>query len=185
MARAVRRRRQLAPVLALAVCGAIGQAKDTWASHDVPHHAAYAGWRLAVCLLDRGRRNDGQNELNYCVRGGAAPRTAATGDRGPADARVCHSRPPHRRPTRPPRAAATSGAAGSGLTPRELDVLRLLGTGASNDEIGHRLYISPKTASVHVTHIFRKLGVNGRVQAAMVAERMGPLTTGTNEGGAP
>ena len=38
-------------------------AKDTWASHDVPHHAAYAGWRLAVCLLDRGRRNDGQSEL--------------------------------------------------------------------------------------------------------------------------
>ena len=32
----------------------------------------------------------------------------------------------------------------------------LLGTGASNDEIGHRLYISPKTASVHVTHICRK-----------------------------
>ena len=38
-------------------------AKDTWASHEVPHHAAYAGWRLAVCLLDRGRRNDGQREL--------------------------------------------------------------------------------------------------------------------------
>ena len=71
------------------------------------------------------------------------------------------------------------------LTPRELDVLRLLGTGASNDEIGHRLYISPKTASVHVTHIFRKLGVNGRVQAAMVAERMGLLTTGGNDRRAP
>ena len=38
-------------------------AKDTWASHDVPHHAAYAGWRLALCLLDRGRRNDGHSEL--------------------------------------------------------------------------------------------------------------------------
>ena len=38
-------------------------AKDTWASYDVPHHAAYAGWRLAVLLLDRGRRNDGQSEL--------------------------------------------------------------------------------------------------------------------------
>lgn len=84
-----------------------------------------------------------------------------------------------------PSASATGGAAPSGLTPRELDVLRLLGTGASNDEIGHRLYISPKTASVHVSHIFRKLGVNGRVQAVMVAERRGLLTTGSNEGRAP
>jgi DNA-binding NarL/FixJ family response regulator len=78
-------------------------------------------------------------------------------------------------------AAATTSAADHGLTPRELDVLRLLGTGASNDEIGHRLYISPKTASVHVSHIFRKLGVGGRVQAAMVAERMGLLTTGGDD----
>ena len=45
--------------------------------------------------------------------------------------------------------------------------------------------MSPKTASVHVTHIFRKLGVNGRVQAAMVAERMGLLTTGGKEDAAP
>ena len=60
-----------------------------------------------------------------------------------------------------------------GLTPRELDVLRLLGTGATNAEIGRRLYMSPKTASVHVSAIIRKLGVNGRVQAATVAERMG------------
>ena len=62
-----------------------------------------------------------------------------------------------------------------GLTPRELDVLRLLGTGATNAEIGRRLYMSPKTASVHVSAIIRKLGVNGRVQAATVAERMGLL----------
>ena len=184
MARAVRRRRQLAPVLALAVCGAIGQAKDTWASHDVPHHAAYAGWRLAVCLLDRGRRNDGQNELvtAYAAAQHHEPL------RREIEALARRTRLPLQATPQAPdpsAAAATSGAAGSGLTPRELDVLRLLGTGASNDEIGHRLYISPKTASVHVTHIFRKLGVTGRVQAAMVAERMGLLTTGTNEGGAP
>jgi DNA-binding NarL/FixJ family response regulator len=70
-----------------------------------------------------------------------------------------------------------------GLTPRELDVLRLLGTGATNAEIGRKLYMSPKAASVHVSAILRKLQVTGRVQAATVAERMGLLADrqGTQE----
>ncbi len=38
-------------------------AKDTWASHDVPHHAAYAGWRLAERLVATARRKDAQSEL--------------------------------------------------------------------------------------------------------------------------
>ena len=62
-----------------------------------------------------------------------------------------------------------------GLTGRELAVLRLLAAGRTNAQIGAELYISPKTASVHVTSIFRKLGVSGRAQAAAVAERAGLL----------
>jgi DNA-binding NarL/FixJ family response regulator len=62
-----------------------------------------------------------------------------------------------------------------GFTPRELEVLRLLGTGSTNAEIGRGLYMSPKTASVHVSAIIRKLGVTRRIQAATVAERMGLL----------
>jgi DNA-binding NarL/FixJ family response regulator len=42
-------------------------------------------------------------------------------------------------------------------------------------EIGARLYMSPKTASVHVTHIIRKMGVVNRIEAAAVAERAGLL----------
>jgi DNA-binding NarL/FixJ family response regulator len=61
------------------------------------------------------------------------------------------------------------------LTSRELDVLRLLAVGRTNAQIGAELYISPKTASVHVTSILRKLGVSGRVQAAALAERGGLL----------
>jgi DNA-binding NarL/FixJ family response regulator len=73
-----------------------------------------------------------------------------------------------------------------GLTRRELDVLRLLGSGATNPEIGRKLYMSPKTASVHVSAILRKLGVTGRVQAATVAERMGLLgPEGQSSGNAP
>ena len=62
-----------------------------------------------------------------------------------------------------------------GLTGRELAVLRLLATGRTNAHIGAELFISPKTASVHVTSILRKLGVATRVQAAAVAERAGLL----------
>jgi DNA-binding NarL/FixJ family response regulator len=58
-----------------------------------------------------------------------------------------------------------------GLTERELAVLRLLGQGHTNAEIGRMLFISPKTASVHVTNILRKLGAGSRVQAATIAER--------------
>jgi DNA-binding NarL/FixJ family response regulator len=55
-------------------------------------------------------------------------------------------------------------------------VLRLLAAGRTNPQIGAELYISPKTASVHVTSIYRKLGVSSRVQAAAVAERAGLLS---------
>jgi DNA-binding NarL/FixJ family response regulator len=63
------------------------------------------------------------------------------------------------------------------LTDRELLVLRLLVAGRSNGEIGAELFISRKTASVHVSNILRKLGVSTRVQAAALAERAGLVRT--------
>lgn len=82
------------------------------------------------------------------------------------------ARPAGRKPA--PRAPAPYG-----LTERELAVLRLLGAGRTNAQIGAELYMSPRTAGVHVTNILRKLGVTGRVQAATVAERAGLLDTQT------
>jgi DNA-binding NarL/FixJ family response regulator len=61
------------------------------------------------------------------------------------------------------------------LTERELSVLRLVAAGKTNAQIGTQLFISAKTASVHVTNILRKLDVGSRVQAAAVAERAGLL----------
>ena len=58
-----------------------------------------------------------------------------------------------------------------GLTPRERHVLSLLARGRTNGEIATELYISTKTASVHVSNILRKLGVTNRVEAATIAER--------------
>jgi DNA-binding NarL/FixJ family response regulator len=63
----------------------------------------------------------------------------------------------------------------AGLTSRELDVLRLIAAGRTNPEIGQALYMSPKTASVHVSRILSKLDVKTRTEAAGVAHRLGLL----------
>ena len=61
-----------------------------------------------------------------------------------------------------------------GLSPRELEVLALVAQGRTNCEIGEALFISGKTASVHVTHILDKLGVSSRTEAALLAGRSAP-----------
>ncbi|WP_413251792.1 helix-turn-helix transcriptional regulator [Streptomyces spectabilis] len=60
-----------------------------------------------------------------------------------------------------------------GLTTRERAVLRLVAAGRSNRQIAEELFISPKTASVHVSNILAKLGVAGRGEAAALAHRLG------------
>lgn len=59
----------------------------------------------------------------------------------------------------------------SELTPREAQVLELVAEGLSNRQIGERLFISAKTASVHVSAILRKLGVATRTEAAMMSAK--------------
>lgn len=68
-----------------------------------------------------------------------------------------------------------------GLSARELEVLSLVAAGLSNGEIAERLFITRKTAAVHVTHILTKLGVTNRVEAAMVAARAGLAGDGSGE----
>ena len=58
---------------------------------------------------------------------------------------------------------------GDGLTRREQDVIRLVAAGKTNKEIGHELYISPKTVDSHVRNILRKTGCANRAEAAVYA----------------
>ncbi len=62
-----------------------------------------------------------------------------------------------------------------GMTPRELAVLRRLGAGESNKEIARQLDISEATVRVHLTAVFRALGVASRTQALLEAKRRGLL----------
>lgn len=61
------------------------------------------------------------------------------------------------------------------LTPREAEVLGLLGGGLTASAIGRRLAISPATVDKHLQHIYRKLGVSDRLAAVLVATRSGLL----------
>jgi RNA polymerase sigma factor (sigma-70 family) len=61
----------------------------------------------------------------------------------------------------------------STLTPREEEILKLIATGESNREIGARLFISEQTVKNHVASIFRKLQVNDRTKAALLAVKLG------------
>jgi DNA-binding CsgD family transcriptional regulator len=59
------------------------------------------------------------------------------------------------------------------LTPREREVAALLAEGLSNGEVARRLFISSKTASVHVSNILAKLGMASRAEVAAWAVRVG------------
>ena len=73
------------------------------------------------------------------------------------------------------KAAGTRAPRASSLSERELEVLRLVAEGRTNGQIAEVLFITRKTASAHVTHILDKLGVSNRLEAAMVASRLGLL----------
>jgi DNA-binding NarL/FixJ family response regulator len=59
------------------------------------------------------------------------------------------------------------------LSERELEILRLIADGRANKEIARQLVISERTARTHVSNVLRKLGVNSRTQAALLAVREG------------
>jgi DNA-binding NarL/FixJ family response regulator len=59
------------------------------------------------------------------------------------------------------------------LSAREIEILRLVALGYTNDHIAHHLHLSKRTIEAHLTHIFNKLNVNSRTEAALRAQQSG------------
>jgi DNA-binding CsgD family transcriptional regulator/tetratricopeptide (TPR) repeat protein len=145
-----------------------GHAAAAWHALSRPHRRAYALYRQAEAMLaDWTMHAAAERVLQSAADAGTGHEPLTQQIRQLAQrARITLTTAG---PPQPPE--SPSGTAKFGLTERELAVLRLLGQGRTNAEIGRMLFISPKTASVHVTNILRKLGATNRVQAATIAER--------------
>ena len=129
------------------------------------HLAPYAGLRLAQLLTGDAERAEVKAVLAESVE-----RAEALGAGLLTDRLAQLSRRLGLAPAAEPR---SGGSTFAGLTPRELEVLRLVAEGRTNGEIGTALFISTKTASVHVSNILAKLGASGRGEAAAIAHRQG------------
>lgn len=145
-------------------------AVEAWRIADDAWPLAYCRLRLAEALCAEGDRAVAGPVLTDAWR--AADRMGAVPLLDDIVALARRARIPLR--DQPPPAADPSAAAAPfGLTDREREVLVLVAAGRSNGQIAQDLFISPKTASVHVSNILAKLGVTGRVEAAAVAHRLG------------
>jgi DNA-binding CsgD family transcriptional regulator/tetratricopeptide (TPR) repeat protein len=168
------------------------RAVAAWDAVPDPAEAAYARYRTAEAALRRsGVKADVALELEAAWRTtvelGATPlrseiellATRARVKLGSAE-RESPGAPSAETGTAP---SSTGGRAPSThrLSEREIEVLRLVAAGRSNGEIAERLFITRKTAGVHVTHILDKLGVSNRVEAAMAAARLGLLGGGDDD----
>jgi DNA-binding CsgD family transcriptional regulator len=156
-------------------------AATAWQNLGCPHQAGYAWWRQAEAQLYAGQSRAAAEVLQAGAEAADENAPLLSQIRRLAlRARVPLSARPEGTPESQEQAKTLDS---HGLTSRELGVLRLLATGRTNAQIGAELFISPKTASVHVTSILRKLGVTTRVQAAAVAERAGLLHDQRASGG--
>ncbi len=129
------------------------------------YEIARTQWRLAEALAGAGRRDEAAEQWHLAAataeRLGARPLRAALADLA-RRARIG---------TAPDE--APDGDVLAALTSREREVLRLLAAGRTNREIAAVLFITPKTASVHVSNILGKLGAASRTEAAAIAYREG------------
>ena len=133
-------------------------------SHGHVYGVARCQWRLAEALLADGQREQATDAARAAHQ--TAVRLGAEPLRGALEALA-------RRGRLDLGAGVPAERTLAGLTPREVEVLRLLVEGRSNRQIAEQLFISGKTASVHVTNILAKLGVHSRLEAAATARRLG------------
>ncbi|WP_066364114.1 helix-turn-helix transcriptional regulator [Herbidospora mongoliensis] len=131
-----------------------------------PYEQARTRRRLAEVLLEQGDRARARTEWETAVA--VADQLGATPLRHALDVLGRRARFTLRDPAEPVPASILDA-----LTGREREVLAQVAAGRSNREIGERLFISQKTASVHVSNILAKLGATTRTQAAAIAHQEG------------
>ena len=134
----------------------------------MPVRSAWAEYRAAAAMVDEGAERGDAARLAAQAHA-VAVRTGADPLRRAIESLVRRAR------LDVPGIERLSGST-VGLTSRELEVLTLVAAGRTNRDIANELYISVKTASVHVSNILRKIGAANRGEAAAVAYREGLLT---------
>ncbi len=163
---------------------------DLWAELAQPLDAGYARFRAAEAMLEAGNDRRAAAKLlagahQTAMRLGAAPLlgdTEALARRARIALEVHEAVPGGPGKEAPSAAPPDRSRDPYGLTRREREVLAMLAEGRTNREIGDALFITEKTASVHVSNILGKLGVPGRGAAAAVAVRIGLVGAGPGEG---
>ena len=140
-----------------AALAASRRAWHVWRDLDVPYEAARARVLIGLGCRTLGDEDDARLELNAARTTFA--RLGAAHDRANVDRLV----------------GSPADHVEGGLTPRELQVLRLLATGKTNRAIAAELVLADKTVDRHVTNIFAKLGVSSRAAATAHAYEHGLL----------
>ena len=143
-----------------------------WEAIAFPYPAAYARLRLAEAALSAG------DDTTAAAALGAAWDTARSLRARPLEDALSRLARRARVPLPGAEAAAPAPAGDRALTPREREVLGLVAAGHTNRQIGEELFISQKTASVHVSRLLAKLGASTRGEAAAIARREGLLDEG-------
>lgn len=141
---------------------------DRWAGLEQLYPTAYARWRQAEAAVRTGDREAAVGPLGEAAR--IAADLGAVPLRGEVEALARAARLDLDLPRSAPEEAV---ATPFGLTRREQQVVALLAEGATNRQIARQLFITEKTAGVHVSNILRKMQVPNRGQAAVVARRVG------------
>lgn len=136
-------------------------ARTRWEELDAPYEAARTQVLLARACREMGDGDTAAMELDAAVR--ILERLGAEADL----ARIAAARRAF-----PTRGRSPAGD-GHGLTPREMEVLRRVASGATNRSIGDELFISVRTVERHVSHIFAKLQVSSRAAATAYAYEHG------------
>jgi ATP/maltotriose-dependent transcriptional regulator MalT len=157
--------------------GLWSRAASAWEGLGRPYPVAYARWREAEALMSARDRDAAARAASDALA--SARRLGSAWLVEEIESLAARARL-HLGQETPVAAAAPNGDAADdpfGLTPRERDVLALVAAGATNREIGERLHMAEKTASVHVSRILAKLNVRSRTEAAAVAHRQGLVPT--------